>query len=81
MLVTIKLFQLYHPYLDERFELDNGELTLELDANTCVRDVIDLLSIPEEMVKILLINSRPCTFDQTLKEKDHIFIFPPVAGG
>jgi molybdopterin converting factor small subunit len=81
MIVTIKLHQLYYAHLDDRFELDNGLLELELPPDACFRDVIQLIGIPEELVIILMVNSRPYSFDRPLKDKDHIFIFPPIAGG
>jgi molybdopterin converting factor small subunit len=81
MVVTLKLHQLYHEHLDARFELENGVLTLELPQDASFRDVMELLNIPEKLVKILMVNSRPFTLDGKLKDKDHIFIFPPIAGG
>ncbi|GFR35375.1 molybdopterin synthase sulfur carrier subunit [Thermobrachium celere] len=44
-------------------------------------DVIDMLNINKDDVKILLINGQDADFYEELKDGDVVSIFPPVGGG
>lgn len=81
MLVSIKLPKLYHRYMDKNITIKNGIVQLELSDGSTIRDVLKKLNISEKNAKILLVNSKVHDIDQKLNDQDHVFIFPPVAGG
>lgn len=81
MQVKIKLYRGYREYLTEDILLIDGVAELELTEGSTVRDVLEQLKIPEKVVKILMVNSKPYKLDDELIDQDYIFIFPPVAGG
>lgn len=53
----------------------------ELRDGTRAIDVINMLNIKLDDVKILLINGQDADFDVQLKDGDIVSIFPPVGGG
>jgi molybdopterin converting factor small subunit len=53
----------------------------ELKDGTRAIDVINMLNIKLDDVKILLINGQDGDFDVQLKDGDVLSIFPPVGGG
>ncbi len=77
--IEVKLFATLRDYLPKgsgRFSC-----TLKIDGDGRVKDVLDMLKIPEEIPKIILVNGIHGKADQLLKEGDVVSIFPPVAGG
>ena len=46
-----------------------------------VAQVVARLGIPEDMVKLIFVNSRRVALDTVLKDGDQVGIFPPVGGG
>ncbi len=46
-----------------------------------VRDIINLLGIPVEDVRIIFINGRGSELDAALADGDRLGLFPPVGGG
>jgi molybdopterin converting factor small subunit len=74
MIIKVKLFA----------TLRNGRgKILELDVNNQseINEVIDLLNIKKSDIAILLLNGLDAEFNQKLKENDTLSIFPPVGGG
>lgn len=55
--------------------------SLDLPDNSAVKDVVNLLEIPEKEAAILFINSRHAQLETILHEGDTLAIFPPVGGG
>jgi molybdopterin converting factor small subunit len=74
MKISVKLFAYYRT---GRF----SAATKEYPPNTCVRDVLRHLQIPEKDLGIVLINGRFVELEQTLKEGDELSLFPMVGGG
>jgi molybdopterin converting factor small subunit len=73
MIIKVKLFA----------TLRNGRgKILELDVNNQseINEVIDLLNIKKSDIAILLLNGLDAEFNQKLKENDTLSIFPPVGG-
>ena len=54
---------------------------MELEDNSTILDVLDIVNIDEEEVAIMLLNGIDGPSDRTLKEKDVVSLFPPVGGG
>lgn len=72
MQVQVKLFVTLR-----KNRIQNVELPDESDA----KDLIHQLGIPLEEVGLLSVNKRQATLDQRLKERDVIYIMPPIGGG
>lgn len=81
MIVSIKLQKMYHQFLDDMIQIENGVIQLKMNDGSTIGDVLKVLNIPEEPAKILLVNSKVYPPDQILQDQDHIFVFPPIAGG
>ncbi|MFH1350647.1 MAG: MoaD/ThiS family protein [Pseudomonadota bacterium] len=80
MLVEIKIFaSLRHhvPPSDKRLEGDKWDIP----EGTTVARVLEMLSLPEKEVKILLINGRHGDRERVLREGDVFHVFPPMMGG
>lgn len=78
MKVKVKLFATLRKYIQEN---NSGICTLEIPESTTVNQVLDILQIPEDIPKILLINGIQKSHDDSLKDGDTLSVFPPIAGG
>jgi molybdopterin converting factor small subunit len=56
-------------------------LDIEVEQNSSVGTVLDLLQIRQEDVALLLVNGRDSSLDAQLAEGDVLSLFPPVGGG
>ena len=54
---------------------------LEPPEGTTVRDLLNLLDVPENSVKIIFLNGVHANLDTVLNEGDRLGGFPPGAGG
>ena len=43
--------------------------------------ILEILGMPPDVVKVMLVIGRPAEPDSVLNEGDRVVIFPPVAGG
>lgn len=74
MQITVKLFATFRV---GRFNTKN----CKYPEGTMVKDVVTALSLPEEKLGILMINSRHVDLDRVLAEGETLAIFPLVGGG
>lgn len=58
-----------------------GPFAVDLAEGDRARRLIELLGIPLDAERVILINGRPANLESALKEEDKVVIFPPVAGG
>lgn len=79
MQVKIKLFATLRDYLPK--ESDGKSCQMDIDEKTTIDQIIAQLHIPGDIPKIILVNGRNGSLNQTLKADDEVSIFPPVAGG
>jgi molybdopterin converting factor small subunit len=54
---------------------------MEVNENATLGDIVEILKLPVEEVKIPFVNGIVQPFDWQLKPGDEIGIFPPVGGG
>ena len=78
MQVKVKLFATLRKHIKEN---DMGTCVLELPESTEVQAVMDMLNIPGDIPKIILINGNQKGLQYTLKDEDTMSVFPPIAGG
>ncbi len=50
-------------------------------AGATVREIARLLQIPEEEVKIIMVNGIGSTWETSLAGNERVAFFPPVGGG
>ena len=77
MNITLKLYTVLREYLPG----DLKDNTLSIPDNSRVADVINMLKIPDELPKIILINGAQKNPDSVLSDGDELSIFPPISGG
>lgn len=54
---------------------------IEVPTGSSVRDVASSLGIPEEEVKLILVNGIGSGWDTALEGYERVALFPPVGGG
>lgn len=57
------------------------ENTLTLPPRSTVRDVIRILGLPDQEVRIMFINAEQADRESTLRDGDRVGFFPAVVGG
>lgn len=83
--VRLKMFHDLAKYLPA--EAREGKVSITLAEGSTLEDLLNLLGIPADQPKIVLINGQSqgvCTKVPTnpaLNDRDTVAIFPPVAGG
>jgi sulfur carrier protein len=79
MKIKLKLFATFREYLPE--SNDGHSCMLELSDSTTVDSVLDLMKLPKDIPKIILINGLQKTASEILNDGDTLSVFPPIAGG
>jgi molybdopterin converting factor small subunit len=79
MNIEIKLFFDLVKYLPSG--TSNNRANISVNAGTTVQNLIDILGIPSEIQKTILINGIKAGNETEIHENDSIAIFPPMAGG
>lgn len=79
MKVHIKLFGAFRSFLP--LGAAGPMCTVDVEDGALLRDVLRVLSVPEEEPKTLVHNRRAGTLNQPLQEGDVVAVFPPVSGG
>ncbi len=54
---------------------------MEIDPETSVRDLAKRLLIPEEEVKLIMVNGIHADWETMLRGDERVALFPPVGGG
>ncbi len=80
MIIQVKVFSTLRHYLpdsDRRLEGDQWEVP----DGVRVDDVLDMLHIPGEEARVLLVNGRRADGTRRLSPNDVLHVFPPMCGG
>jgi len=79
MIVKVKLFASLRKYYPE---VPLGEsFNVTLDSGSTIAQLYEHLRIPEEQIKITLVNGLYCERTHVLSDEDEVGIFSPVGGG
>lgn len=78
MKIEVKLVGRLKKYGQDKLDEEN---ILELDEQATVSDLIDLLGIPPEQNKVVLVNGRDVKQDYQLSAGDRVSIYNLLAGG
>ena len=73
--IELKLFVTLAKYLP------NTKTSYQVEQGTTVGELIGILGIPEDLVKLIFINNIRSKRDAVLKNNDRVGMFPPVGGG
>jgi sulfur-carrier protein len=57
------------------------EMMMDLPHGATPKDIIELLNIPEDEAKIIMVNGIGAKLHKILENNDRVAIFPPVGGG
>ena len=84
MKIELKMFMKFKEYLPENSE--NGRTFLGVKDGSTFEDLMQLLGMPAEEDKIIVINGlsfKPSSAlnSRKLDEGDTVALFPPIAGG
>lgn len=58
-----------------------GACEVDLAVGDRVARLLEILGIPADAEKVILVNGRPAEQGSILKDGDKVVLFPPVAGG
>lgn len=79
MEVKVKLYATLVRYVDG---VRAGQpITVNLPEGSTIKDILRVLNIPEEEVKVAFVAGRACHWDTVLKDGDEVGIFSPIGGG
>lgn len=54
---------------------------IHVEAGSTVRDLARRLAIPEQDVKLIMVNGAGAQWDTVLSGNERVALFPPVGGG
>jgi molybdopterin converting factor small subunit len=77
--VGLRLQAILRRYRPAGFTSDVIEMDLANGAT--VRDAVEALSVPVNLVQAVFINEEQGALDTALAEGDRVRVFPPVVGG
>ncbi len=80
MIIEVKVFSSlchYIPNSERRVDRDKWEV----EDGASVEQVLKMLDLTDEEVRVLLINGRNAKKESILQEGDVLHVFPPMAGG
>lgn len=80
MIIEVKVFSSLRHYVPDSENRRDGD-KWEIKEGWSVNQVLKMLNIPDEEVKIVLINGRVARKENILKQGDLLYVFPPMAGG
>ena len=79
MQITLKLFATLKRYLPDGSQ--GSVCALSIDTDSTVQDILEMLCIPGDIPKIILINGLKKESHDVLSDGDTLSVFPPIAGG
>ena len=62
------------------YDPSEGE-EFSLSRKTTVSELCKLMDIPEDKIKIVMVNGQSSSFDYELQGDERVGFFPPVGGG
>ena len=79
MKIEVNLYATLKRYM--KIESKSNSSTIDVEEGVCVKDVIQKLKIPGDLVKLIFINGVHSKKNTILKDGDRLGLFPPVGGG
>ncbi len=79
MNIELKLFFDFKNFLPS--ESGKNTTIINLENGTTVQKLIEILNLPPEIPKNILLNGIKADNERKLQEGDSVAVFPPMAGG
>jgi sulfur-carrier protein len=79
MRIEVNLYATLKRYVKN--QTGGNSSVIDVEDGACVKDVIQKLKIPGDLVKLIFINGVHAKADTALKDGDRLGLFPPVGGG
>jgi len=79
MKIEVNLYATLKKYMKN--ETGTKSPVTDIKDGACVKDVIQNLKIPADLVKLIFINGVHAKVETILKDGDRLGLFPPVGGG
>jgi sulfur-carrier protein len=79
MIVTVRLFATFRDFLPQ--DTIRSGLRLDVREHDTVRTLMKLLSVPDDLPRIVLVNGQHASEDRLLTDGDMVSVFPPLIGG
>jgi len=79
MPVTVFLSSTLRQYVPG-YDPSEGALFL-VDRKTTISELCRLIGIPEEKIKVIMVNGKDATVDHELNGDERVGLFPPIGGG
>jgi molybdopterin synthase sulfur carrier subunit len=77
MKLEIRLFATLRLYMNGV----RADGSLDVVEEATVADIVEMLGLPNDQVRLVFVNGRHVGRDHVLVEGDRVGIFPPVGGG
>lgn len=78
MVIEVRLYAVLRKY---GVQSPNGMINMEVPEATSVQELIEMLDINIDEVKLVMVNGKNTELDTILSDGDRIGLFPPVGGG
>ncbi len=75
MLISLKSFATLHKYMPENLD------AYELEDGATVQQLLELLGLDDEQVKLVFINGAHVSRQAVMVEGDRVGLFPAIGGG
>ena len=79
MTVTVRLFATFRDFLPQH--ASRSGLQMEVHEHDTVQALIQVLGVPDELPKIVLVNGQHASENSVLTNGDIVSVFPPLIGG
>ena len=79
MRIEVNLYATLKKYIKK--ETFGQSSVIDAKDGLCVKDMMQKLKIPADLVKLIFINGVHAKRDTILKDGDRLGLFPPVGGG
>ena len=80
MIIHVKVFATMRHYLPDSDRHLEGD-QWDVPDGAAVGDALDMLRIPDEDARMLLVNGRRADRTRLLSQDDVLHVFPPMCGG
>jgi sulfur-carrier protein len=68
-------------YLDQYSPNGQSEVEVDVPEGARVADILQKLTIPEDMAQVIIVGNVNAGTDHPLSEGDRVTLIPPLAGG
>ena len=79
MTVTVRLFATFRDFLPQH--ASRSGLQMEVYEHETIQALMQALSVPDDLPKIVLVNGQHTAPNSLLTDGDIVSVFPPLIGG